>query len=113
MFFLVKRLTVNTLTVKSTVFTFVPFSPVVSLYFWQSRTVKSAKIVFTTIQNSVKRAVKKLVLLLSIFAVLVFNMNQSYTLQTFTDLQAMLSCLTVTKISYNLSRFYPVEDKEL
>ena len=49
---------VNIFTVKSTGFTCLPFSSVVSLYFWQSRTVKSAKLVFTTSQNYVKRADK-------------------------------------------------------
>ena len=47
--------TVNILTVKSTGFT---FSSVVSLYFWLSRTVKYAKLVFTISQNCIKRAVK-------------------------------------------------------
>ena len=50
--------TVNILTVKCKGFTCVSFSPVVSLSFWQSRTVKYAKLVFTTSQNFVKSAVK-------------------------------------------------------
>ena len=50
--------TVNILTVKSTDFKCVAFPSVVLLHFWQSRTVKYAKLVFKTSQNCFKRALK-------------------------------------------------------
>ena len=52
------RYTDNILTIKSTEFTCVPVSFVVSLYFWYLGIVKCGKLVFTTSENCVKRAVQ-------------------------------------------------------